>query len=104
VIAIAFKLIGGHGNIRAMRSMMMILALTASAHAADIDWKAWAAETKTLLVEAIKVDTINPPGNEEALCKRFAELLKKDGIDSQILVSAPGRGNLIARLKGSGGG
>lgn len=86
-----------------LRIALIALSL-APARAAEIDWKAWAAETKTLLVEAIKVDTINPPGNEEALCKKFAELLKKDGIDAKVLVSAPGRGNLIARLAGSGGG
>lgn len=76
-------------------AFVLILATRATA---DVDWTKWAAETKALLAEAVEVDTVNPPGNEEALCQRFAEILKKDGIESEKWTSGPGRGNLLAKL------
>lgn len=83
------------------RSLLAVLLLFPGAlHAADapIDWATWTAETKTLLKDAVGIDTVNPPGNEEALCKKFHDVLAKDGIESEILVSGPGRANLIAKL------
>lgn len=79
-------------------AMVLLLVISLRAHAAEIDWKSWTAETKTLLSEAVSVDTVNPPGNEEALCKRFATLLEKDGIKTEIWSSGPGRANLLAKL------
>lgn len=56
-----------------------------------------AVETfKTLL----RFETINPPGNERPLIDWVAEFLQREGIDSVVLESAPGRANLVARLKG----
>lgn len=47
----------------------------------------------------VKVDTTNPPGNETACCEVLAEILARDGIDSEILEPEQGRGSLIARLQ-----
>jgi acetylornithine deacetylase/succinyl-diaminopimelate desuccinylase-like protein len=46
----------------------------------------------------IRINTVNPPGNELAAAKYLAGILQKEGINAQILESAPGRGILIARL------
>jgi len=67
-------------------------------------------EAVELLRELIRFDTINPPqpdsgkanANETALLKHVKSVLWDDGIPSEIYESAPGRGNLVARLKGSG--
>ncbi|MDY7230114.1 M20/M25/M40 family metallo-hydrolase [Hyalangium rubrum] len=63
-----------------------------------------AEELRTLLSELVAVDTSNPPGNETAAAQVAARWLREAGIEVEILEPAPGRGNLLARLKGTGGG
>lgn len=55
-----------------------------------------------ILQNLVRIDTSNPPGNETQAAEYIKSVLARDGIDSQILESAPGRGNLVARLKGNG--
>ena len=50
----------------------------------------------------LKFDTSNPPGNETAPAKWLAETFAREGIPCEVLERAPGRGNVIARLKGDG--
>ena len=67
-------------------------------------------EAVELLQRLIRFDTINPPqpgsakrnADETALLRYVQEVLRADGIDSEILESAPGRGNLVARYRGTG--
>ncbi|MEM2738169.1 MAG: M20/M25/M40 family metallo-hydrolase [Candidatus Bathyarchaeia archaeon] len=59
-------------------------------------------EVTTLLSDLIKINTTNPPGNETKAAKFLAETLERDGFKCEILESAPGRGNVITRLKGTG--
>jgi acetylornithine deacetylase/succinyl-diaminopimelate desuccinylase-like protein len=54
------------------------------------------------LQEMIRIDTSNPPGNETRLAQYLKALLDREGIASEIVEKEPGRGNLIARLKGNG--
>lgn len=63
-----------------------------------------AEELRTLLAELVAVDTTNPPGNETAAAQVAARWLREAGIDSELIEPAPGRGSLLARLKGSGKG
>jgi acetylornithine deacetylase/succinyl-diaminopimelate desuccinylase-like protein len=51
------------------------------------------------LVELIKFNTTNPPGNEEAAAKYIAGVLQKEGITAEILPLTPGRSAVVARLK-----
>jgi acetylornithine deacetylase/succinyl-diaminopimelate desuccinylase-like protein len=55
-----------------------------------------------LLQQMIRFDTSNPPGNEKPLAQFIQNYLAKFKITSEIIESAPGRANLIARLKGNG--
>ena len=52
----------------------------------------------------VQIPTINtgvmPTGNETALCDYVHNWLSLEGITSEIIESAPGRGNLIARVEG----
>ena len=59
-------------------------------------------EITTFLSNLIKINTTNPPGNETQAAQYIKNYLAKDGFTSDILESAPGRGNLITRLKGTG--
>jgi len=53
-----------------------------------------------LLQQYIRIDTTNPPGNETAGAHFLGALLEKNGVAFEIIESAPGRGNLYARIKG----
>ncbi|MEM3162072.1 MAG: M20/M25/M40 family metallo-hydrolase [Candidatus Bathyarchaeia archaeon] len=59
-------------------------------------------EVTTLLRDLIRINTTNPPGNETEAASYLAEVLEEEGLDCEILESAPGRGNLVTRLKGTG--
>ncbi len=60
-----------------------------------------AREAQDWLVELIKINTTNPPGNEQAAAKYIASVLAKEGITAELLDMAPGRSALVARLRSS---
>lgn len=70
--------------------------------AAGPDFAKARAETQQILADLVRIDTSNPPGNESKAAEHIKALLAKEGIESQIFESVPGRGTLVARLKGSG--
>jgi acetylornithine deacetylase/succinyl-diaminopimelate desuccinylase-like protein len=53
-----------------------------------------------LLQELIRIDTVNPPGNEERAQLLLAETLTEAGFECELLAAEPGRPNLVARLRG----
>jgi acetylornithine deacetylase/succinyl-diaminopimelate desuccinylase-like protein len=57
-----------------------------------------------LLGELIKLDTVNPPGNEEPAQRLLADVLAGAGFDCELLAAEPGRPNLLARLRGEAEG
>jgi acetylornithine deacetylase/succinyl-diaminopimelate desuccinylase-like protein len=65
------------------------------------DTAALAREATAWLMDLIKINTTNPPGNEEAAAKYIAGILQKEGIKSGLLPIAPGRSALVARLTSS---
>jgi acetylornithine deacetylase/succinyl-diaminopimelate desuccinylase-like protein len=67
-----------------------------------LDWKALENEAVSLLSRYIQIDTTNPPGNEIKAAQFFKEIFDRERIDAQIIESAPGRGNIYARLRGDG--
>jgi len=67
-----------------------------------IDWQALGRETIDLLRRYLTLDTTNPPGNETVGARFLEDVLGRDGIGSETVESAPGRGNLVARLRGDG--
>jgi acetylornithine deacetylase/succinyl-diaminopimelate desuccinylase-like protein len=66
------------------------------------DWAALGDETVDLLRRYLMIDTTNPPGNEIAGVRFLADVLARDGIESETIEAAPGRGSLRARLAGDG--
>ncbi len=69
---------------------------------ANINWDGVAAEAVDLLQRYIRINTTNPPGNEELAADFLAGLLAAEGIESRKLISAPGRANLVADLPAQG--
>ena len=61
-------------------------------------------EVTDLLQKLIRINTINPPGNETHSAKFLGEELSKDGFECELFESKPQRGNLVTRLKGTGAG
>jgi acetylornithine deacetylase/succinyl-diaminopimelate desuccinylase-like protein len=59
-------------------------------------------EVTRFLCELIRIDTTNPPGNETAAAKHVAGSLSQDDFKCELFESAPDRGSVITRLKGTG--
>ncbi|HEX2209430.1 MAG TPA: M20/M25/M40 family metallo-hydrolase [Longimicrobium sp.] len=87
---------------------LLLLAVPAAAQpepARPIDWAALQAEAVQVLSEYIRINTTNPPGNEKAGAEYLARILRREGIEAQILdeeALGPGRANLYARVRGDG--
>jgi len=65
-------------------------------------WPVLERESVSLLSRYIQVDTTNPPGNEIKAARFLKAIFDRDGIEVRIIESAPGRGNIFARLRGDG--
>jgi acetylornithine deacetylase/succinyl-diaminopimelate desuccinylase-like protein len=63
------------------------------------DTSAIAKEARGWLVDLIKINTSNPPGNEQIAAMYISGVLAKDGIKAEILDMAPGRSAVVARLR-----
>ncbi len=61
-------------------------------------------ETVDLLQRLIRLDTVNPPGNETAAAELLREYLEESGVECKVYARVPDRANLVARIRGSGGG
>ncbi len=68
-------------------------------HVEGLDFTKAGDEAVEVLRGYLRLDTINPPGNETIGAEYLKAELAKDGIESQVHEFAPGRGSLIARLK-----
>ena len=55
-----------------------------------------------LCQQLLRIDTTNPPGNELPAAELLAEELRTAGLEPSVLQSAPGRANVVARLRGTG--
>jgi acetylornithine deacetylase/succinyl-diaminopimelate desuccinylase-like protein len=80
----------------------MTLAISPSVAAQEPDWNAASRETLANLQAMIRMNTVNPPGNELQVARYLEEALKREGIETHLFEPAPGRGALVARLKGNG--
>jgi acetylornithine deacetylase/succinyl-diaminopimelate desuccinylase-like protein len=60
-------------------------------------------EVTRLLQELIRVDTVNPPGNETAAAELLREYLEPHGVQCELYARVPERANLVARIPGGGG-
>lgn len=76
--------------------------LTLAAPAATPDFTAAHQEVVETLRQFVRVDTTNPPGNETRGAEFLKAILEKNGIPAEIVGRELTRGNVIARLKGSG--
>jgi acetylornithine deacetylase/succinyl-diaminopimelate desuccinylase-like protein len=61
-----------------------------------------ATAPENILSDLIKINTVNPPGNETTAAEYLKKLFSDNGIESEIVEPEKGRGSFIARIgKGS---
>jgi acetylornithine deacetylase/succinyl-diaminopimelate desuccinylase-like protein len=78
------------------------LGLTQAERAVAGEERALDQEALSVLTEYLRIDTTNPPGSEIKAAEFFKRIFDREGIEARIFESAPGRGNIYARLKGDG--
>jgi acetylornithine deacetylase/succinyl-diaminopimelate desuccinylase-like protein len=61
-------------------------------------------EVTRLLQELIRLDTVNPPGNETLAAEHLRRYLEAAGVACELYARVPERANLVARIPGSGDG
>lgn len=67
-----------------------------------MNWDQLHNEAISYLQQYIRINTVNPPGNEIEGAKFLKSILDKESIKSEIFEPSPNRGNLVAILKGNG--
>lgn len=65
------------------------------------DTSAMAREAQGWLADLIKINTSNPPGNEQLAAMYLSGVLQREGLKPEILDLAPGRSAVVARLRSS---
>jgi acetylornithine deacetylase/succinyl-diaminopimelate desuccinylase-like protein len=61
-------------------------------------------EVTDLLRRLIRIDTVNPPGNETQAAELLREYLQSNGVLCELYAKIPERANLVARIPGVGDG
>jgi acetylornithine deacetylase/succinyl-diaminopimelate desuccinylase-like protein len=79
---------------------MTLVAISASAQ--EPDWATSSRETLANLQTMIRMNTVNPPGNEMQVAKFLETTMKAAGLETHLFEPAPGRAAFVARLKGNG--
>ena len=77
-------------------------AYPAGAPPPPADWDAVRAETVAHLQELIRVNTVNPPGNEIGVARYLERVLGGAGVETRLFEPAPGRAAFVACIRGTG--
>jgi len=86
-----------------MRGICAFLCLVAVPAIAD-DNRPLADRARQYLIDLVKIDTSNPPGNETKVAEYLKEISDGHGLAGEILGGDPKRMNFVARLRGTGKG
>jgi acetylornithine deacetylase/succinyl-diaminopimelate desuccinylase-like protein len=61
-------------------------------------------EVTSLLQDLIRLNTVNPPGNETVAAELLRDYLEPFGVECELYARVPERANLVARIRGRGDG
>ena len=64
-----------------------------------IDWAAVSRETIAHLQRLIRINTVNPPGNEIVVAQYLEATLSAEGIETHLFEPAPGRAAVVAERR-----
>jgi acetylornithine deacetylase/succinyl-diaminopimelate desuccinylase-like protein len=81
---------------------LLTVTLATAVSAQEPDWGAVSKETLGHLQTMIRLNTVNPPGNEMQVARYLDAALRQEGIETHLFEPAPGRAALVARLRGNG--
>jgi acetylornithine deacetylase/succinyl-diaminopimelate desuccinylase-like protein len=88
---------------RPLAALVLLMTFASSPIAAqEPDWIAARQETLAHLQAMIRMNTVNPPGNELQVARYLDSTLKAAGIETHLFEPAPNRGALVARIRGTG--
>jgi acetylornithine deacetylase/succinyl-diaminopimelate desuccinylase-like protein len=89
-----------------MRSVILaicsVAVVTATTQSPSSDSTRLEEETLRHFQALVRMDTSDPPGNEQPAGEYLKKVLEADGIEVQTFALEPNRPNVVARLKGSG--
>ena len=86
-----------------MKRIFLFLLISSLSFAQSApDFRAAQDEVTHFLVDLIRINTSDPPGNETQAAQYIQQVFRKEGIEAEIVEPVPGRGSVIARLKGNG--
>jgi acetylornithine deacetylase/succinyl-diaminopimelate desuccinylase-like protein len=91
-----------------MRTLIFSLALFVSlsvclaAQSQQPDLKAFEEETMRHYQALLRLETMDPPGNEKPAADYLKQVLEEERIDTKTFSLEPNRPNVVARLKGNG--
>jgi acetylornithine deacetylase/succinyl-diaminopimelate desuccinylase-like protein len=60
-------------------------------------------EVTGLLQSLLRLNTVNPPGNETVAAELLRDYLAENGVEAELYARVPERANLVARIKGGDG-
>jgi acetylornithine deacetylase/succinyl-diaminopimelate desuccinylase-like protein len=67
-----------------------------------IDWDEVGDESIRYMVDLVRINSSNPPGNETKVVNYLKEILDREGISTEVYALDPDRANLVARINGNG--
>src|ERR1700732_1405557 len=92
-----------HRASRIILSAAWVLFATAGARAqapmAKPDLSKLADEAQGWLSDLVRINSVNPPGNEAVVAKYISAVFQKEGITNEVLEMAPGRSIVVARMQ-----
>jgi len=71
----------------------------AQATKAKPDLSQLADEAQGWLSDLVRINSVNPPGNEAEVAKYISAIFQKEGISNEMIEMAPGRSVVVARLQ-----
>ena len=89
------------GRIVLAFALAALAAVSAQAQmpAASPDLNKLADEAQGWLGDLVRINSVNPPGNEAVVAKYISAIFQKEGISNEVLEMAPGRSIVVARLQ-----
>jgi len=89
------------GRIILTMALALAAGMSASAQvpAASPDLNKLGDEAQGWLSDLVRINSVNPPGNEAAVAKYISAIFQKEGISNEVIEMAPGRSIVIARLQ-----
>jgi len=82
--------------------LCLLPALAAAQNPYLVDWEEAGEEAIGYMVDLVRINSSNPPGNETKVANYVRDVLAREGIASEMYALDPDRANLVARIRGNG--